>query len=373
MRVLVTGGAGMIGSHVADELLRADHEVTILDSLDPLVHPAGAPPWIPAQAQFVHGDVRDPAALDRALAGCDAVAHLAAFGGFTPEGSTIADVNCTGTARLFEAVRRSGRVAKVVSASSMAVYGEGWYACAEHGPFHGTARPVERLARGAWGMPCPRCGAAAGSHPIPEDSDLRPEGAYATSKHFTERLTLSEGRALGIGAVALRYFLTYGPRQSVHNPYSGIGSIFASRLLAGLPPIVYEDGAQTRDVVYVDEVARATRLALERPEADGRALNVARGVAVGVAEFARALARALGVPIEPATPGRYRPQDNRHMLGDRSALDKLGWRPTIGPDEGLARYVEWVRGLGRVEERFGRAEALLEAYGIVRTARPEAD
>lgn len=373
MRVLVTGGAGLIGSHLVDELLRADYEVTLLDNLDPEVHPSGAPDWIPQAARFVEGDVRDPRALDTALEGCAGVFHLAAYGGFSPEFSKIADVNCTGTARLFEAIRRSGGVSRVVSASSMAVYGEGWYRCAAHGPFHGQTRDVARLRCGEWSMICPRCEQPAEAHPIAESSDVRPAGAYACSKYFTERLTLAEGRELDIGATALRYFLTYGPRQSVHNPYSGICSIFSTRLLNGLPPVVYEDGLQTRDMVHVEDVARATRIAFERPEARGRVLNVARGEAVGVAELARKLAEALQRPIAPDCPGRYRTQDNRHMLGDAGTLRELGWEPRVGLDDGLRQYVDWVVGLGPVGESFGRAEERLRASGIVRSTRRSPD
>jgi len=373
MRVLVTGGAGLIGSHLVDELLRARYEVTLLDNLEPEVHPSGAPDWIPRAAHFVEGDIRDPCALDTALEGCTGVFHLAAYGGFSPEFSKIADVNCTGTARLFEAIRRSGGVTRIVTASSMAIYGEGWYRCDAHGPFHGQTRDATRLERGEWSMVCPRCGGPAEAHPIPESSDVQPAGAYACSKQFSERLTLAEGRELGIGATALRYFLTYGPRQSVHNPYSGICSIFSTRLLNGLPPVVYEDGLQTRDMIHVEDVARATRVVFERPETQGRVLNVAHGEGIGIAELARRLATALERPIAPDCPGRYRALDNRHMLGDATALRELGWEPRVDLEEGLARYVDWVVGLGRVGESFGRAEERLRASGIVRSVRRSPD
>lgn len=369
MRVLVTGGAGMIGSHVAEELLRGGHEVTVLDNLEPQVHRNGAPSWITAETRFLHGDVRDPAALDRALEGCQAVVHLAAYGGFSPEFSKIAEVNCTGTARLFEAIRRSGNVRKVVTASSMAVYGEGWYRCERHGAFHGRPRERERLERGDWSMGCPSCGASAQAERIPESSDALPASPYACSKFFQERLTLAEGSVLGIAAVALRYFLTFGPRQSVTNAYSGICSIFSTRLLNGLSPILYEDGQQLRDVVYVEDAARATRLVLERHEADGCVFNVARGEGVTIAEFARAVAAAHGLFLEPESGRRYRPLDNRHMLGDPSALQALGWKPQVDLREGLRRYVEWVRGLGDVAEYFSGVERELRRVGLVRTVR----
>jgi dTDP-L-rhamnose 4-epimerase len=366
MRILVTGGAGLIGSHVVDALLARGHEAVILDNLESEVHPGGRPDWLPATARFVHGDVRDPVSLDDALAGCDAVMHQAAYGGFSERFSRMADVNCTGTALLFEAIRRSGRVRKVVTASSMAVYGEGWYRCAEHGAFHGAVRDMTARAGGAWEVACPRCGATTVAHPIPESSDPTPHGTYACSKYFQERLTLSQGHELGIAAVALRYFLTFGPRQSVHNPYSGICSIFSTRLVSGLAPVVYEDGRQTRDIVFVEDVARANVLALEEPRADGRVFNVATGTGVAIADFATALAEAHGIPRRPECPGRFRPMDTRHMVGDASALRALGWAPTVSLADGLRRYVEWLRTRGDVREQFTHAEERLRALGIVR-------
>jgi dTDP-L-rhamnose 4-epimerase len=366
MRVLVTGGAGLIGSHVVDDMLGAGHDVTVLDNLDPEIHPAGAPDWLRPEARFVEGDVRDPEALDSALQGCTAVVHLAAYGGFSPQFSKIVDVNCTGTSRVFEAIRRSGQVARVVTASSMAVYGEGWHRCADHGAFHGAIRSVERLDRGQWTMPCPTCGEATSAAPIPEASDVCPESAYASSKYFGERLTLSEGRDLGIATTALRFFLTFGPRQSVYNAYSGICSIFSTRVLNGLPPVVYEDGRQSRDMIFVADVARAVRLALEDPRAAGRVFNVARGQSVEIGDFAKRVADVHGVAMEPECDGRFRPMDSRHMLGDTRELAALGFEPKVGLQAGLERYVEWIRGLGDVREYFGEAEKRLKASGIVR-------
>lgn len=369
MRILVTGGAGLIGSHIVDEFLARGYEVAVLDNLEPEVHPDGKPDWVPSDARFIHGDVRDPGAVDRALDGCEGVVHQAAYGGFSPEFSRMADANCTGTARLFEAIRRYGKVKKVVTASSMAVYGEGWYRCAEHGPFKGAIRDVASRERGVWNMPCPRCGDPTEPHPIPEDSVVEPHATYACSKFFQERLTLSQGAELGIGAVSLRYFLTFGPRQSVHNPYSGICSIFSTRILNGLPPIVYEDGRQTRDINFVQDIARANRIVFEDPRADGRVFNVASGVATSIADFARALANAYGVSVEPSCPGRFRPMDCRDMLGDATRLRALGWKPEVDVAEGVRRYVAWIRTRGSVLEHFTRAEQRLKDLGIVREVK----
>jgi dTDP-L-rhamnose 4-epimerase len=368
--VLVTGGAGLIGSHLVDELCSHGYDVTILDNLDPVVHPRGRPAWIPREARFVEGDVRDPAVIERALEGCEGVFHQAVHGGFSPEWGQMADVNCTGTARLLEAVARSGRVGKIVTASSMAIYGEGWYRCAAHGPFHGQTRPVAQREARRWEMGCPVCGADAAAHPISESSDPRPHGTYSAAKYFQERLTLSLGQDLGIHAVALRYFLTFGPRQSVHNAYSGICSIFSTQILNGLSPVVYEDGRQSRDIVFVGDVARANRIAFEDSRAAGRVFNVASGASTPIAGFARLLARAYGREIEPVCPGRFRLMDTRHMLGDATALRGLGWGPEVSLEEGVRRYAGWIRAQGDVRQYFTEVEARLRRLGIVREVRP---
>ncbi len=362
----MTGGAGLLGSHLVDELLAHAYDVCVLDNLDPTVHPRGRPTWVPREIRFVEGDVRDPRAVASALEGCEGVFHLAASGGFQPDFASMADVNCTGTMRLLEGVARSGRVAKLVVASSMAVYGEGWYSCPSHGPFHGDARSLSALEAGRFELPCPRCGGDTTPHPIPESSDARPHGTYPTSKFFQERVTLSLGRDLGIHAVALRFFLSFGPRQSTSNAYSGICSIFSTQILSGRPPVVYEDGRQTRDIVFAGDVARASRLVLEDPRAAGRVFNVATGVCSSIADFARLLARAYGREIEPVLPGRFRVMDTRHMLGDATALRSLGWEPAVPLEEGVRRYAEWIRTQGDVREVFSEVEARLRGLGIVR-------
>ncbi len=392
MKILVTGGAGLIGSHIVDELLEHGDEPVVLDNLEPEVHPHGRPDWIPRDVRFVEGDVRDGRAVERALEGCEGVFHQAVYGGFSPEFSRMADVNCTGTSRLFEAIQKSGRVSRVVTASSMAIYGEGWYRCAEHGPFHGATRSIAAREAGRWEMPCPRCGEDCEAHPIAESSDPQPYGAYANSKFFQERLTLNLGMDLGIHAVALRYFLTFGPRQSVHNPYSGICSIFSTQILNGKSPVVYEDGRQTRDImvasdvaranrmVYEDarqtrdinsaaDVARANRIVFEDDRAAGRVFNVASGKSTTIGDFARMLARAYGADLEPDTPNRFRPMDNRHMLGDASALRELGWEVREPVEECVKRYAEWIQSQGAVGEAFSRAEARLRDLGIVREVK----
>jgi dTDP-L-rhamnose 4-epimerase len=336
-RILVTGGAGLIGSHIADLLLSRGYDVTILDNLEPEVHPEGAPDWLPKAARFVHGDVRDPSALDRALEGCSGVIHQAIYGGFSSDMARMSDVNCTGTVRLFEGIVRARTFKRIVTASSMAVYEEGWYRCPDHGPFSGKPRPIGDREREIWEMGCRICGAPSLAHPIPDDAPTNPQTVYAGSKHFQERLTLGLGRQLGLHAAALRYFLTFGPRQSVHNPYSGICSIFSTRILNKLPVTVYEDAKQSRDIVFVTDVARANLIAFEDDRANGRVFNVATGTSTTIGGFVRSLGDAYGVAAEPECGGRFRPMDTRHMLGDASALRALGWQPEVDVREGLRR------------------------------------
>jgi dTDP-L-rhamnose 4-epimerase len=217
---------------------------------------------------------------------------------------------------------------------------------------------------------CPTCGADCVAHAIPESSDVQPHGTYSNSKFFQERLTLNQGVEMGVHAVALRYFLTFGPRQSVYNPYSGICSIFSTQILNGKQPVVYEDGRQTRDIIFAEDVARANRLVFEDDRAAGRVFNVASGVSTTIADFARLLANAYGVEVEPETPSRFRAMDTRHMLGDASALRELGWRPQVSLEDGIRRYAAWIRSQGDVAEYFTQAEARLRELGIVRETKP---
>jgi dTDP-L-rhamnose 4-epimerase len=366
MKTLVTGGAGLIGSHIVDVLLERGHDVRILDNLEPTTHLEGKPDWIPAQAEFIEGDMRSEAALRRALDGIDLVFHEAAYGGFAPEISKMTDVNALGTTLMFEVIKKNKlSVSKVVTASSQAVYGEGLYACPQHGEFHPALRPVERLRRGQWEVPCPQCGIDSQPRPVRENIDADVTGVYSISKYFEERLTLAMGRELGIGAVALRYGLTYGPRQSLFNPYTGICSIFSTRLLNDLPPIVYEDGRQTRDFIFVRDVAEANVLVAMDDRANGQVFNVGTGKATTVAEFARKLASAYGKKIEPETPGSYRPIDLRHLFTDPSKLQQLGFKAKHSLDEGIEQYVAWISARKRPREYFTQAEKHLQEMRIV--------
>jgi len=309
----------------------------------------------------------------RALEGVDYVFHQAAYGGFAPELTKMTDVNACGTARLFETIRTANLpVRKIVTASSQAVYGEGKYQCPRCGPCYPPLRSVDQLERGDWTMRCPQCRGTVSPQPIDETAPVKLNGTYHLTKYFEERMTLSLGRDWGIPTVALRYMLTYGPRQSVFNPYTGICSIFSTRILNDLPPVVYEDGRQTRDFVFVEDVARANLTVLESEAASGRVFNVGTGVAVQIADFARLLAAAFDKSREPLIPGEFRPMDFRHLVADTRALRDLGWQPLVPVEEGVRRYANWIQSLGRPAEYFTKAEQVLKQMRIVRPAQKKA-
>lgn len=363
---LVTGGAGLIGSHLADLLLREGWAVRILDALEPVTHPRGRPEWIPEDAELVRGDVRDRAAWVGALEGVDVVFHEAAYGGYMPEISKFVAVNSLGTALLLETIRDNNLpVKRVVVASSQAVYSEGAGRCPAHGVVFPRSRPVEQLAAGDFSVRCPRCGQATESVPTPESAPIGGENVYAITKVDQERLVLTWGKQTGIPTVALRYSCTYGPRQSIFNPYTGVIAIFTTRLLNGQPPILYEDGLQTRDMCYVGDVARANVLAATTDTWVGRAVNVGSGRATTVRSMAAMVADALGIAVEPVARGEFRLGEIRHLVSDIALASSAGYVPAIDVPEGIERYLTWIRGQGDVKEYFTSAERLLRAKRVV--------
>ena len=364
---LVTGGAGLIGSHIVDQALAAGWQVRILDNLQRQTHRDGKPAWVPAAAELVRGDVRHRRDWERALEGVDVVFHEAAYGGYMPEIAKFIDANGVGTALMLETIRdRRLPVRKVVVASSQAVYNEGAYRCPEHGHFYGTTRPMAQLEAGDYAMHCPRCGAAAAPVPTDEAAPTGGENVYAISKMIQERLVISWGRATGIPVVALRYSCTYGPRQSLFNPYTGVIAIFCTRLVNDLPPVVYEDGGQSRDLIYVEDVARANLLVANDERADGRVFNVGTGQAAAIGDLAQLLARRLGKEIAPVIPGEFRPGEMRALISDTSALGRLGFEPRTDLGTGIDRYLDWVGQQGEISDYFAAAERLLRRRRVVK-------
>ena len=370
MHVLVTGGAGFIGSHLADELLRHGHAVRVLDCLDPQVHgPARQRPAYLDPAVDLHvGDVCDPAAVQGVLEGIDAVVHLAAAVGVGQSMYRIAHytrVNNLGTATLLEALEAQ-RPQRLVVASSMSVYGEGLYRDADGRLVSGGARALESLDAGRWEV------YDAGGRPLtpiptPESKPPALASVYALSKYDQERMALIVGAAYGVSTVALRLFNVYGPRQALSNPYTGVLAIFASRLLNDKPPLVYEDGLQQRDLVSVYDVARAFRLALEAPAASGEVLNIGSGRQYTIRDLAARMAEALGKGhITPEITSKYRVGDVRHCFADISrAREVLGYRPQVRLEEHLEELAVWLEEQ-TATDRVPEALKELEAHRLAR-------
>ena len=358
-KILVTGGAGFIGSHIVDGLLAKGYAVRVFDNLAPQVHGerAGAPPdYLDKEAEFVLGDVRDLEALDRALAGVEAVFHEAAAVGVAQSMYQIRDyteTNTQGTANLLDLIvnRHRGQIRKIVVASSMSIYGEGKYVDPETGqPVAATPRTAAQLERGQWEMTIPGTERAARPAPCDETKALEPSSIYAINKRDQEEMVLTVGRACGIPAVALRYFNVYGTRQALSNPYTGIAAIFSSCYLNGNGPMIFEDGLQSRDFTHVSDIARANLLALERSEADYEAINIGTGIPTTVLRVARLLlerlhpGRAEEAALQPRIVGRFRAGDIRHCYADiAKARRLLGFEPRVAYADGVEELIGWVR------------------------------
>ena len=362
-RVLITGGAGFIGSHLADELLQAGYAVRALDVLVEQVHgDSQRPDYLDSEIELIPGDIRTPEVVRGALEGVDAVVHLAArvgVGQSMYEQAEYAGANTLGTTVLLDALQEHP-VRKLVVASSMSIYGEGAYE-----PVPATERTREQLERREWEPRGPH-GEELTPIATPETKEPELASVYALTKFDQERLCLLYGASYDVPTVALRLFNVYGPRQALSNPYTGVLAIFASRLLNDKPPVVFEDGRQRRDFVHVTDVARAFRATLERDAADGRPVNVASGRSASILELAEALAQVLGKDIAPELPGSYRAGDIRHCFADVTlARELLGFEAEVDRDEALAELAEWLE-TQPATDRFDRAAAELAERGLTR-------
>src|SRR5438309_4042487 len=365
-RALVTGGAGLIWSHLADLLVREGGTVRVHDNLEPQTHRRSKPDWINKHVEFVEGDLRDRETISAALDKIDVVFHEAAYGGYMPEIAKYVHVNSFGTAQMLEVIREKKlSIQKIIVASSQAVYSEGAGICPNHGLVFPPVRPIEQLRKGDWEVHCPICGAITKSAPTPENAPVGGETVYGLTKVDQEKLVLLWGKQVGIPTIALRYSCTYGPRQSIFNPYTGVIAIFCTRLLNNLSPVLYEDGRQTRDFSFVEDIARANLLAAETDKLDGLAVNVGVGKGVPIRQVAQILSKALKIEIEPEARGEFRTGEMRHLTSDTTKIRSAGYKPQIELEEGIQRYIDWIRSQSDIRDYFSEAEQILKSKGIV--------
>ncbi len=366
MKILVTGGAGVIGSHTVDRLIELGHAVRVLDSLEEQVHQGKRPDYLNPGAEYIFGDIRSET-LKRSLEGVEAVFHLAAAVGVGQSMYQIKrymDVNTLGTAGLLDALVNSrNSVKKLVVASSMSVYGEGAYGCEGCGVVYPRLRDAEQLRAGRWEMGCPKCGKAVKSMPTPEEKPLNPTSIYAISKRDQEEMGLVTGISYGIPVVALRYFNVYGPRQSLSNPYTGVCAIFSSMIKNNNPPVIFEDGLQSRDFISVRDVVQANILAMETPGMNYGSFNVGTGKPTSILEAARVLAGLYKKKMGPRIAGKYRAGDIRHCYSDISRIRRFGFEPRVGFEQGMKELVSWGEGI-KAEDKTEQARKELEDKGL---------
>ncbi len=368
-QILITGGAGFVGSHLADGLLAAGHAVRVLDDLTPQVHPDGPPDYLSPDVELVRGDVRDPNLLKEVLQGVDRVYHFAATVGVGQsmyEISRYMSVNTQGTAELLQAILdMKAPIEKIVVASSMSIYGEGRYVCGDCGaPAAPPVRTMEQLKRGEWDLHCSACGGVLKPTPTPEDKPSEIGSMYALSKRDQEELCLIYGRIYGLPVAALRFFNIYGTRQALTNPYTGVAAVFAARMLNGSAPLVFEDGEQMRDFVSVHDIVRANMLAMEHPASDGEVVNIGCGKPITIRRVAELLAQSLGLDLEPVITNKFRAGDIRHCYGDISKARRLlGYEPQVTHEEGFRELAQWLSGQKPVD----KADTMLKelsTYGL---------
>jgi dTDP-L-rhamnose 4-epimerase len=368
MKILVTGGAGFIGSHTCDRLLSLGHEVVVLDALTRPVHRDGHPAFLSPDADFYEGDTRNRDLLTNLLRRVDAVYHFAAYQDYLPDFSKFSDVNVVSTALIYEIiVAERLDLARVVVASSQSAMGEGLYWCPRDGEQLPGMRPESALAASRWEVPCPVCGGELELRSTPERIS-NPQNAYGMSKLAEEMVAINLGRRYDIPTVALRYSIVQGPRQSVYNAYSGACRIFCLSYLLGRAPVLYEDGGAIRDYVNIDDVVDANVLVLSDDRAAGRVFSVGGGQAITTREFSDIVMRQYGSERPGLVTGEYRFGDTRHILSDIGALRSLGWEPRRTAAESVAAYAAWLEGMDGLDGVLAEAETKMRALGVVRKA-----
>lgn len=369
-KILVTGGAGFIGSFIVDSLIEQGNEVRIFDNLDPQVHPEGSKPvYLNKDAEFVYGDMRDLDAVNKVIKDVEQVYHMAAAVGVGQSMYQIAkyvDVNTGGTANLLDALTNiKNKVEKVIVAASMSSYGEGRYRCKEHGIINPPLRPESQMQKGDWEMHCPHCGQIMQTIPTDEEKPQICNSIYALTKKDQEEMVIMWGKAYSIPAVALRFFNVFGPRQSLSNPYTGVCAIFMSRIKNSNPPVIYEDGLQTRDFISVKDIARACVMSMNDSRADYQVFNVGAGKATSVKDVAVTLAKIYGKDIYPNITGAFRKGDVRHCISDPSRIEKtIGFKVSEPFDKGMRELVAWTETTS-AEDLFETAASELAGKGLI--------
>ncbi len=364
--VLVTGGAGFIGSHLIDGLIEAGYRVRALDNLAPPTHNNQLPEWFNPKAEFMKGDVRNRVDLEKAMAGVDYIFHLAAHMDYHMDFSTYFLTNTASTAMLYEIIMaKKLPVKKIIVTSSQSVYGEGKYKCKKHGIIYMTPREESQLKKQEWEMKCPHDGSAMEPVPEYESDELCPQIPYGVSKMALERTALLLGKIYSIPSVAVRYSIVHGPRQSFRNFYSGALRAFSIQALSGQPLSVHEDGNQIRDFVNVKDVTAAHLKLLEDPRADYEAFNIGSGEITTVLDLAKLVAKATKTKYDPEIKGSYRLNTPRHQIMDISKLKKLGWKPKYTLKDNVDQYVGWVKQYPEAKEYLAKSQAALKKTKVV--------
>lgn len=367
MRILVTGGCGFIGSHLVDALVKT-HSVKVLDSLEYQVHEGKLPDYLNSEAKYIFGDMRDKDTLERAIEDVDVIFHEASAVGVGQSMYQIkkyVDINTLGTANLLDIlVNKEHNVKKLIVAASMSSYGEGSYECEDCGAVDPPLRSLEQMQQGTWELNCPKCGKTVKPMPTSENKIQNCNSIYALTKKDQEDMVLMIARAYGLPAAALRYFNVYGPRQSLSNPYTGVAAIFMSRIKNNNPPIVYEDGLQTRDFVSVHDIVQANILAMEKSRADYEVFNVGTGVPLTIKSIAETIVKTYGSDIEPGITNKFRKGDVRHCYADISKIKKLGYKQSVTFEEGMKELIEWSSKQTAVD-KFDIANKELKERGLV--------
>ncbi|MBI4651747.1 SDR family NAD(P)-dependent oxidoreductase [Candidatus Desantisbacteria bacterium] len=368
--ILVTGGAGFIGSHIVDELVKRGHNVTVYDNLEPQVHGINAkiPDYLNKEIKFIKADVRDRNTLKKAIKNIDTIFHKAAMVGVGQSMYKIehyVSVNTLGGATLLDILANEKHsVSKLIVASSMSIYGEGEYNCAKCGRLAPELRSMPQLLEHNWELKCPECGEEISPIPTSENKKVIPNSIYSITKRDHEEMFLVVGRAYDIPTVAFRYFNVYGSRQALSNPYTGVAAIFSGRLLNNNMPVIYEDGLQTRDFIHVSDVVQANMLAMENEKADYSVFNVGTGRKLSVLDVAKIIAKNMGKDISPNVIGKFRKGDVRHCYSDNSKINKtLGFIPEVTFEKGMKELISWVA-IQNADDKGDKAVKELELYGL---------